>query len=80
MFNILKIKIYALFVDNLVLQMSIKFQVDRIKIIRALLLDELKNAFKRSKSVHLNSKILAAKSCNVENKIFLGTRLLALYF
>ena len=31
-------------IDNLILQIPLKFQVDRIKIVRVLLLAELKNA------------------------------------
>ena len=40
-------KIFRIFVDNLILQLSLKFQVDRTKIVRVLLLAELKKGVLR---------------------------------
>ena len=64
-----------------------KFQVDRIKIVRVPLLAEFKNAILRK--MHLKFAFLPTGSlieafnvedCYFENKIFLGTRPVALYF
>ena len=46
-------KILRTSVNNLVLQIPLKFQVDRIKIIRVLLLAELKNAVLRKKRLKI---------------------------
>ena len=55
-------------VANLVLKISLKFQVDRITIVRVLLLAELENT------------VFDAEGCNLKNKIFLGTRSFTLHF
>ena len=48
-------KILGTSVDDLVLQISLKFQVDRIKILRVLLLAELKNAVLRKTRLNVES-------------------------
>ena len=50
-------KILCTSVDNLILQIKLKFQVDRIKIVRALLLTNLKKAVLRKTSLNVQSLV-----------------------
>ena len=73
-------KILRTLVDNLVLQIPLKLQVDRIKIVRFLLLAQFKNELLRKTCLKLQSayrlsEAFDAKGCNFENKIFLSARL-----
>ena len=68
-------------VDNLVLPIPLKFQVDRIKIVRVLLLVELKNAVLRKRilrkiSPYLLSEAFDVEGCHFGNKIFLRDSLI----
>ena len=69
-------KILCTSVDNSFLQMPLKFQVDRIKIVRVLPLSELKNTVMRKTRL----KMFGAESRNFQHKLFLGTKPSAVYF
>ena len=69
------------------LQISLKFQIRRIQVVRVTLLAKLKNSVFRKAvkslpfclSTYLLSEAFDAEGCYIKNKIFLGTKPLALY-